>query len=113
MDVPDSSDYWADIQDHLAQNGIPREDILPISAVTGEGVIDLVRRLRTVLDALPAMVSPFPQVDAAHSLLLLLHASDDLMIGFRHPFCAVVRKSQYWTANSAGCRAPVVFICSS
>lgn len=57
MDVPDSSDYWEDIQQHLIENGVPSTDILPISAVTGEGVIELVRRLRAVLDDLPQTVS--------------------------------------------------------
>ena len=56
MDVPDSSDYWGDIRQHLIENDIPSSDILPISAVTGEGVIDLVRRLRAVLDDLPQTV---------------------------------------------------------
>lgn len=59
MDVPDSSDYWEDIQEHLITAGIPSENIVPISAVTGENVIDLVRRLRAVLDALPETVSPY------------------------------------------------------
>lgn len=57
MDVPDSSDYWHDIQEQLVQDGVPVENILPISAATGEGVIELVRRLRAVLDALPPVVS--------------------------------------------------------
>ena len=56
MDVPDSSDYWEDIQQHLTEDGVPSSDILPISAATGEGVVDLVRRLRAVLDDLPQLV---------------------------------------------------------
>ncbi len=58
MDVPDSSDYWEDIQEHLIANGVPSDNVLPISAATGEGVVELVRRLRNVLDELPQTVSP-------------------------------------------------------
>ena len=54
VDVPDSSDYWEDIGGELLREGVPPEDILAISAATGRGVTELVRRVRVVLDALPA-----------------------------------------------------------
>jgi len=60
MDVPDSSDYWEEVQEHLLGQGIPTENVLPISAATGQGVIDLVRRLRAVLDSLPPVVRAPP-----------------------------------------------------
>ena len=60
MDLPDSSDYWEEVAEQLQAQGIAREDVLAISAVTGQGVLDLVRRLRAVLDSLPAVVSLLP-----------------------------------------------------
>ena len=53
MDVPDSSDYWDEIKEGLLARGVSEEDIIGISAVTGRGVTDIVRRSRAVLDALP------------------------------------------------------------
>ena len=54
VDLPDSGDYWDEISGALGQKeGVPRDDILAISAVTGRGVAELVRRVRAVLDALP------------------------------------------------------------
>lgn len=53
MDVPDSSDYWDDIKEGLLQRGVAEEDIVAISAVSGQGVVDLVRRSRVVLKNLP------------------------------------------------------------
>ena len=58
MDLPDSSDYWEEVQEFLQQRGIPATDIFPIIAATGQGVLDLVRRLRAVLDELPEVVRP-------------------------------------------------------
>ena len=60
MDLPDSSDYWEEVAEQLQAQGIAREDVLAISAVTGQGVLDLVRRLHAVLDSLPAVVSLLP-----------------------------------------------------
>ena len=50
IDVPDSSDYWEDIRDALIQRGMKEEDILAMSAVTGRGVTEMVRRVRHMLD---------------------------------------------------------------
>lgn len=60
MDLPDSSDYWDEVQEYLQKQGIEERNILAISAATGQGVMDLVRRLRSVLDALPPTVRSLP-----------------------------------------------------
>ncbi|DBA71905.1 TPA: hypothetical protein ACH3X2_010951 [Trebouxia sp. C0005] len=54
MDVPDSSDYWQDIKHSLEAAGVPSERMCAMSAVTGQGVIDLVKLVHTALDELPA-----------------------------------------------------------
>ena len=54
MDVPDSSDYWDEIQVGLRERGVLDEDILAMSAVAQVGVSEVVRRVRRVLDDLPA-----------------------------------------------------------
>ena len=73
MDVPDSSDYWEDIRQHLMETGIASGNILAISAATGEGVRDLVRRLRAVLDEMPQTVGSIPhqcqQILSLHPLV--------------------------------------------
>jgi GTP-binding protein len=53
-DVPDSGDYWEDIKQALTSDkfGVEEENLLAISAVTGKGVTDLVRRVHAVLDYL-------------------------------------------------------------
>lgn len=51
MDLPDSSDYYDLVSEYFAEHGM--EPPIPISAATGRGVVDLVRRVRAVLDALP------------------------------------------------------------
>lgn len=56
MDLPDSSDYWDEVQEFLAERGVPSEDIFAISAATGSGVKELVRRVNAVLDTLPKEV---------------------------------------------------------
>jgi len=57
MDVPDSSDYWQDIKHSLEAAGVPSEHMCAMSAVTGQGVIDLVKLVHTALDQLPAEVT--------------------------------------------------------
>ena len=52
MDVPDSSDYWPDIQQSLEAAGVAPYLMCPISAVTGQGVLDLIRMVHTALDEL-------------------------------------------------------------
>ena len=56
MDVPDSSDYWPDIQQSLEAAGVAPHLMCPISAVTGQGVLDLIRMVHTALVELPSEV---------------------------------------------------------
>lgn len=56
IDVPDSGDYIDDVREFLLSEGVPAEDFFAISAATGTGVLDLVRRVHKVLDALPMQV---------------------------------------------------------
>lgn len=58
IDLPDSGDYIDEVREFLLGKGVPLEDIFAISAATGRGVRDLVRRVRAVLDALPVVVRP-------------------------------------------------------
>ena len=61
MDIPESADYWEEVREWLLHSrGVPPEDCLAISAVSGEGTTQLVRRLHAVLDALPPRVSLHP-----------------------------------------------------
>lgn len=54
MDIPDSSDYWEDVRASLLRDhGVAPEDCMAISAVTGQGTTELVRRLHALLDTLP------------------------------------------------------------
>ena len=69
MDVPDSSDYWPDIQQSLEAAGVAPHLMCPISAVTGQGVLDLIRMVHTALDDLPSEVGTLTvaaQQDAVH-----------------------------------------------
>lgn len=69
MDVPDSSDYWPDIQQSLEAAGVAPHLMCPISAVTGQGVLDLIRMVHTALDDLPSEVGTLTvaaQQDALH-----------------------------------------------
>jgi 50S ribosomal subunit-associated GTPase HflX len=56
MDLPDASDYLDEVMDYMKARGLPAEDVVAISAVTGRGVTDLVRRVRARLDELPEEV---------------------------------------------------------
>ena len=66
IDVPDSGDYIDEVREFLLGEGVPPEDIFAISAATGQGVRDLVRRVRDVLDTLPVEVR-------SHSARLVAH----------------------------------------
>lgn len=57
MDVPDSSDYWPDIRQSLEAAGVAPDLMCPISAVTGQGVLDLITMVHTALDELPSEVT--------------------------------------------------------
>ena len=57
IDLPDSGDYIDEVREFLLGNGLAEEDVHAISAVTGQGVLGIVRRARQVLDQMPAEVS--------------------------------------------------------
>ena len=52
IDVPDSGDYFDFVREELLSEGVPAENIFSISAATGQGVLDLVRKVRQVVDDL-------------------------------------------------------------
>ncbi len=58
IDLPDSGDYIDEVREFLLGEGVLPEDIFAVSAATGKGVRDLVRRTRIVLDAMPVVVRP-------------------------------------------------------
>eukprot|EP00879_Flechtneria_rotunda_P001326 GHRR01001476.1.p1 GENE.GHRR01001476.1~~GHRR01001476.1.p1 ORF type:complete len:621 (+),score=182.90 GHRR01001476.1:200-2062(+) len=60
VDLPDSRDYWELVQEYLRdEEGIAPDHSLPISAITGRGVRNLVLAVRRELAALgPAEVQP-------------------------------------------------------
>ena len=57
MDLPDSADYADDVREFLRQQGVEDKNIVAISAATGLGVLDVVRRVRVLLDEMPELVS--------------------------------------------------------
>ena len=57
IDLPDSGDYIEEVREFLLGRGLAPEDVHAISAVTGQGVIGVVRRARELLDQLPSEVS--------------------------------------------------------
>ena len=53
VDLPDSADYLEDVRSHLAEaHGVHPDDVIAVSAATGTGVPELVRRVRALLDEL-------------------------------------------------------------
>lgn len=90
MDMPDSSDYWEDVRDQLIKKGTPAEDILSISAATGLGIIELVRRLHRVLDDLPEVCTSsgkphsnatcLPHFSTAHEPYLGINERDKVCV---------------------------------
>jgi len=78
MDVPDSSDYWDDIREALLSLGVFRDNIIPISAATGRGVTELVRRARQVLASLPTCteVTSDPSLEEARPVQVRNSKSD-------------------------------------
>ncbi|HRA65057.1 MAG TPA: GTPase ObgE [Caldilinea sp.] len=50
MDLPDARAAWPAVEQALAKYDLP---MLAISAVTGEGVLEMLRRIQVMLDALP------------------------------------------------------------
>lgn len=57
MDLPDAQENWQLVRSEFAQRGI---EAFPISAATGQGVKDLLRRAVIVLAELPINVESFP-----------------------------------------------------
>lgn len=57
LDLPDARLAVPAVREHLAKRGI---EVFPISAVTGEGVLDLVRAVRKLLAEQPAAPPPVP-----------------------------------------------------
>ena len=54
VDLPDSADYFEDVRAQLAEeaHGVHPDDVIAVSAATGTGVPELVRRVRALLDEL-------------------------------------------------------------
>ena len=53
VDLPDSADYLEDVRSHLSEaHGVHPDDVIAVSAATGTGVPELVRRVRLLLDEL-------------------------------------------------------------
>lgn len=84
VDLPDSADYVSDVAAelvaHVESGGevddadddsttttpprLTTDNVIPVSGATGAGVVDLVRRVRAVLDALPPVDGVALQTDA-------------------------------------------------
>lgn len=60
IDLPDSGDYADEVREFLLGRGLAPEDVHATSAVTGQGVLGVVRRARQVLDAMPTEASAIP-----------------------------------------------------
>ncbi|CAL5222712.1 g5115 [Coccomyxa viridis] len=69
IDLPDSGDYIDEVRKFLLGNGLAEEDVHAISAVTGQGVLGVVRRARQVLDQLP-QEAPRQTTDALNMMEL-------------------------------------------
>jgi GTPase len=68
VDLPDSADYFADVAAHLTGDGLDPADIIAVSAATGTGAVDLVRRVRAKLAALPVTPGPVRATDAVNAV---------------------------------------------
>jgi hypothetical protein len=77
IDVPDSGDFADVMREELMAEGVAESDIFPISAATGQGVLDLVRRVRALLDEMgPAKQVRHSTLPAARAAPLHLSDSD-------------------------------------
>ncbi|KAF5834077.1 hypothetical protein DUNSADRAFT_9391 [Dunaliella salina] len=57
IDLPDSGEFWEDVREELVAKGVDPNSIFPMSAATGQGISELVRAVRGLLDAMgPAKV---------------------------------------------------------
>ena len=83
IDLPDSADYADDVREFLEQEGVAGQNIVAISAATGQGVLDVVRRTRVLLDEMPepvrALSSCLPKIDVAASPLSCDHSNADFL----------------------------------
>ncbi len=52
IDVPDSGDFVDVMREELLKEGVAPDYIFPVSAATGQGILELVRRVRLTLDGL-------------------------------------------------------------
>lgn len=79
VDLPDSSDYYEDVRDQLLSKGVAAADIFSISAATGNGILNLVRHLHSVLDKLKDQVQAqmkvvqVPPIDIVFYLTPVVH----------------------------------------
>jgi len=63
LDLPDAQAHWPTVAVMAARYDLP---VHAISAVTGEGVVELLRRAQMMLDALPALEAvPEPLIELA------------------------------------------------
>lgn len=77
IDLPDSGDYSEFVCEELISEGVSPQDIFMVSAATGQGILDLVRRTRAVLDDL----GPLQQVYETNALnVTKLPARDKLRL---------------------------------
>lgn len=62
LDLPDAQALWPQVAQAIGRYDLP---VLAISAVTGEGVVEMLRQVQTMLDALPlpeAIAEPLPEL---------------------------------------------------
>ena len=65
LDLPDAQAIWPMVEATMARYSLP---VMAISAATGEGVVDMLRRVRALLEALPPMEEvgePLPELTPA------------------------------------------------
>lgn len=73
VDLPDSADYFSDVVAHLTGTagpdapGLDPADIVAVSAATGAGAVDLVRRVRARLAELKVPDGPVRATDAVNA----------------------------------------------
>ena len=98
VDLPDSADYFADVASHLASScGLDPSDVMAVSAVSGVGVVDLVRRVRALLDAMPAGDGPVRATEAVNVV-----APPRREAGIGHYDVEFEGETRTWTVRGAG-----------
>ena len=102
IDLPDSSDYIDDVREFLEQQGVAPQNILAISAATGQGVLDVVRRTRVLLDEIPEPVSNPVGNHARQVCMHAWHQYKDGELVYRcHPACQ--GNSMVWSLYGFNC----------